>query len=85
MIITLALTYAVNMNGQNFAFIGENSYPSTEKFTLQSNSDKEDIGDLNLVFAKDGTTSLIIVSSKLGLPQKLKTPNEYAGLRDKIN
>ncbi len=65
LIIILALSYAVNMNGQNFAFIGENSYPSTERFILQSNSDKEDIGNLNLVFAKDGTTSLIIVSSKL--------------------
>lgn len=65
LIIILALSYAVNVNGQNFAFIGENSYPSTEKFILQSNSDKEDIGNLNLVFAKDGTTSLIIVSSKL--------------------
>ena len=65
LLITLALSYAAIINGQNFAFIGENSYPSTEKFTLQSNSDKEDIGDLNLVFAKDGTTSLIVVSSKL--------------------
>jgi len=65
LIITLALFYAVNVNGQNFAFIGENSYPSTEKYMLQSNSDKEDIGNLNLVFAKDGTTALIIVSSKL--------------------
>lgn len=64
-IITLALLPSLNVNGQNFAFIGENSYPSTEKFTLQSNSDKEDIGNLNLVFAKDGTTSLIVVSSKL--------------------
>lgn len=53
------------MNGQNFAFIGENSYPSTEKYTLQSNSNKKDIGNLNLVFAKDGTTSLIVVSSNL--------------------
>ncbi len=65
LIVILALSYAVNVNGQNFAFIGENSYPSTEKFILQSNSDKENIGNLNLVFAKDGTTSLIIVSSKL--------------------
>ncbi|WP_420579930.1 hypothetical protein [Reichenbachiella sp.] len=65
LIITFILSYAVNVNGQNFVFIGENSYPSTEKFMLQSNSDREDIGNLNLVFAKDGRTSLIIVSSKL--------------------
>jgi hypothetical protein len=63
--MTLALTFAINANGQNFAFIGENSYPSTERFTLQSNSDDEDKGDLKLVFAKDGTTILIVVSSKL--------------------
>lgn len=65
LLIILALSYAVNMNGQNFTFIGENSYPSTDKFTLQSNSENEDIGDLNLVFAKDKTTLLIVVSSKL--------------------
>ena len=65
LIITLALSCASYMNSQNFAFIGENSYPSTKKFMLQSNSDKEGIGNLNLVFGKDGTTSLIIVSSKL--------------------
>ena len=55
----------INMNAQNFAFIGENSYPSTERFELVSNSDKEDIGNLKLVFAKDGISPLIIVSSKL--------------------
>lgn len=63
--LTLAFAYVLNVNGQNFAFIGENSYPSTDTFTLQSNSDEEDIGNLNLVFAKDGATPLIIVSSKL--------------------
>jgi hypothetical protein len=55
----------MNTSAQNFTFIGENSYPSTERFVLQSNSDKEDIGDLNVVFAKDGETALVIVSSKL--------------------
>jgi hypothetical protein len=64
-IITFGLLSTLNVNGQNFAFIGENSYPCTEKFILQSNSDKEDIGNLNLVFAKDGTTSLVVVSAKL--------------------
>ena len=63
--MTLALTFAINANGQNFVFIGENSYPSTERFTLQSNSVDEDKGDLKLVFAKDGKTNLIVVSSKL--------------------
>ena len=53
------------MNAQNFTFIGENSYPSTERFKLQSNSCKEEISDLNMVLAKEGETSLVIVSSKL--------------------
>lgn len=59
------LLFTLSAKGQNFAFIGDNSYPSTEKFTLQSNSDDEDINDLNLVFAKDGEKGLIVVSSKL--------------------
>lgn len=59
------MAFAVNMNAQNFTFIGENSYPSTERFKLQSNSDKEEISDLNVVLAKEGETSLVIVSSKL--------------------
>ena len=63
--LILGLAFAVQVNAQNFAFIGENSYPSTERFELVSNSDKEDIGNLNLVFAKDGISTLIIVSSKL--------------------
>ena len=63
--LILGLALAVQVNAQNFTFIGENSYPSTERFELVSNSDKEDIGNLNLVFAKDGISPLIIVSSKL--------------------
>ena len=54
-----------NLKGQNYAFIGEKSYPCTEKYTLKSNSDKEEISDLNVVFAKDVETSLVIVSAKL--------------------
>ena len=61
----LAIICTLETNGQNFAFIGENSYPSTEKFTLKTNSDNENINDLMLVFAKDGTKGIIVVSSKL--------------------
>lgn len=64
-ILTLVLAFSMNTNAQNFTFIGENSYPSTERFVLQSNSDKEEISNLNLVFAKDGISPMIIVSSKL--------------------
>jgi len=64
-IIIATLFIALSAKGQNFVFIGKNSFPSTEKFTLQSNSDKEYINDLKLAFAKDGEKELIVVSSKL--------------------
>ena len=63
--LIVVLVFAVHTNAQNFKFIGENSYPCTERFELVSNSDKEKISNLNLVFAKDGISPMIIVSSKL--------------------
>lgn len=63
--VILAITFTINTNGQNLVFIGENSFPSTETFTLPSNSDRHFINDLNLVFAKDGEKGLLVVSSKL--------------------
>ncbi|OUS12885.1 hypothetical protein A9Q93_09795 [Nonlabens dokdonensis] len=64
-LLILFSTIPIIANGQNFVFIGENSYPSTKKYTLKSNSDDENINDLKLVFAKDGEKGLIVVSSKL--------------------
>ena len=64
-LVILAITFTIDTNGQNLVFIGENSFPSTETFTLPSNSDSEFINDLNLVFAKDGEKGLFVVSSKL--------------------
>lgn len=64
-LVILAFTFATKTNAQNLVFIGENSFPSTETFTLQSNSDSNFISDLNLVFAKDGAKGLLVVSSKL--------------------
>lgn len=61
-ILTVILFIPLSTVGQNFFFIGENSYPSTETYTLQSNSD---INDLDVLFAKDEEKALIIVSSKL--------------------
>lgn len=52
-------------NGQNLFFIGENSYPCTESFALQSNL--EDGEDLNVLFAKDGATAVIAVTTKFSL------------------
>jgi hypothetical protein len=64
-LVILAITFSLKTNGQNLVFIGENSYPSTETFILQSNSDSDYINDLKLVFAKDGAKGLLVVSSKL--------------------
>jgi hypothetical protein len=64
-LLFIVMTFTLETNGQNLFFIGENSYPSTETFTLQSNSDRNYINDLNLIFAKDGAKGLLVVSSKL--------------------
>tara|TARA_B100000787_G_C16118907_1_gene261718 strand:+ start:70 stop:582 length:513 start_codon:yes stop_codon:yes gene_type:complete len=64
-LLILTIIFTIETNGQNLVFIGENSFPSTEKFTLQSNSDSDYIGNLNIVFAKDGEKGLLVVSSKL--------------------
>ena len=64
-LIFFTTIFTIDTNGQNFVFLGENSYPSTEEFTLQSNSDDENINDLKLVFAKDDSKALLVVSSKL--------------------
>ena len=60
--LTATLFFTLTANGQNYFFIGENSYPCTETITLHSNHDGR--SNLNVAFAKDGTTGLIIVSTK---------------------
>ena len=62
LILTATLFTTLTAIGQEFFFIGENSYPCTETFTLQSNYDSE--SNLNVTFAKDDTMALIIVSRK---------------------
>lgn len=64
-LVFLAITYTININGQNLVFIGENNFPNSKTFTLQSNSDSDRIQDLNLVLVKDGTKRLLVVSAKL--------------------
>lgn len=64
-ILSATLFISLTAKGQNLFFFGENSYPSTETITLQSNSD--DINNLNVLFAKDGTTTLFVVSVKSSL------------------
>ena len=65
LIVILFIIYSITTHGQNFVFLGEKSFPSTERYTLKSNSDNEDINDLMVAFAKDGANALIVVSSKL--------------------
>mgnify|MGYP003630363024 FL=1 len=65
-IILIAILFiTLTANGQNLFFIGENSYPCTESFALQSNLD--DGEDLNVLFAKDGATAVIAVTTKSSL------------------
>ena len=61
-ILISMLFITLTANGQNLFFIGENSYPSSESFALQSNLD--DGEDLNVLFAKDGATAVIAVTKK---------------------
>ena len=61
-ILTALLIVTLTTNGQNLFFIGENSYPCTETITLKSNAERA--SDLNVLFAKDGKTGLIAVSTE---------------------
>ena len=61
-ILISMLFITLTANGQNLFFIGENSYPCTESFALQSNL--EDGEDLNVLFAKDGAAAVIAVTIK---------------------
>jgi len=63
-LLSVNLFFTPIANGQNFFFIGEKSYPCTETFSLQSNSDVSYINDLKVLFAKDGKKGLCIVSTK---------------------
>lgn len=62
--LTAILFITLSSIGQDFFFIKEKSYPCTETFTLQSNSDDSDINDLKVLFGKDGKVGVFIVSIK---------------------
>lgn len=64
-LVILAIVFTINANGQNLVFLGEHSFPCTETYTLQSNSEYDWIDDLKIVFAKDGNKGLLVVSSKI--------------------
>lgn len=50
----------LSAKGQNLLFIGDQSYPSTDIYTLQSNT--AFANDLDIVFGKNNSTALIAVS-----------------------
>lgn len=60
-IVIATLFITLSAKGQNLFFVGEQSYPSTETYTLQSNSFSA--SDLNVLFAKEGKTALFAVST----------------------
>ena len=63
-ILTATLFITLTVKGQNLFFIGEESYPCTETITLQTNSQSAIVSDLKVLFAKDGTTGLIVVGAR---------------------
>ena len=63
-IIILPIFISLSAKGQSLFFIGEKSYPCTESFTLQVNSNEYYLSDLNVLFAKDGEKALFAVSTK---------------------
>lgn len=63
-ILTVTLFISQTAKGQNLFFIGENSYPCTVAFKLESDSDEYYINDLNVLFAKDENKALIAVSTE---------------------
>lgn len=63
-ILIVILFITLTAKGQNLFFIGEHSYPCSESFTLESDSDKFYINDLSVLFAKNGKTALIAISTE---------------------
>jgi len=64
-LVILSINLTIDTHGQNLVFIGEKSFQCTETYILLSNSEKDRIDDLKLVFAKDGEKGLLVVSSRL--------------------
>jgi hypothetical protein len=66
MILVLSAMFFITSTsqGQEFFFIGEYSFPCTETFTLQSNLEDSDVNDLKVLFGKDKTGGVFIVSIK---------------------
>lgn len=63
-LLTATMFFTLTGKGQNFFFIGEKSYPCTETFILESNSDDSEVTDLKVLFGKSETLGVFIVSKK---------------------
>lgn len=61
-IVVATLFITISARGQNLLLIEDQSFPSTENYILQSNPLLPAVGDLNVMFAKDGNTALLAVS-----------------------
>ncbi|NGP77496.1 hypothetical protein G3570_12685 [Balneolaceae bacterium YR4-1] len=61
-IVVVILFVSLSANGQNLLLIGEHSYPSTESYTLKSNSSFA--SNLNVLFAREGETAFFSVNTK---------------------
>lgn len=63
-ILSILILFTINTNGQNLLLVGEKSYPCTDTYVLESNSNKHYVNHLSLVFAKDGNSPLIGVRTE---------------------
>ena len=79
LILTATMIFTLTVKGQKLFFFGENSYPCTETFTLQSNSGSN---NLKVRFAKDVETALIGVSIKKSKIELVMTGNVIIYLDD---
>ena len=64
-LMILAICFTFDINGQNLVFLGDRSFPSSETYTLKSNTQGRGFGDLRIVFAREGNKGLLFLSSKI--------------------
>ena len=64
-LMILAICFTFDINGQNLVFLGDRSFPSSETYTLKSNSQGQGFDDLRIVFARDGKGKRLVINSRL--------------------
>ena len=62
LIFLSALLFVSSLRAQDLFFIGENSYPATQTFTLKSNAGDEEKDDLKLLLIKGDEKASIVAS-----------------------